>query len=188
MSFSCLSLGDSLYQNGSGELEVQLATGSGLEIIAGEGLSLESDQLSPIWQNWSTFAWAAGITGGTVNDARYVQNGKTIHFYFKWTSTAGASVTATPQFDLPVPARTGVWGADSAFPGNGGYYFPGSQTYTGHMKHTSTVDRVALYLDAADSTRVYNGGTNAYVTSTVPLTWSSYTTAVIHFAGWYEAQ
>ena len=47
MAFQCLELGDSLYQNGSGELEVQLATGSGLQIIPGEGLSLEDDQLAP---------------------------------------------------------------------------------------------------------------------------------------------
>lgn len=42
MPFNCIEHGDSLEMNGLGELEVNLATDSGLEIVAGEGLSIVS--------------------------------------------------------------------------------------------------------------------------------------------------
>lgn len=106
MAFQCLELGDSLYQNGSSELEVQLATGSGLQIIPGEGLALEDDQLSPTWQSWTPAIYSNNVLwtqGNGTSEGQYILQGKQlfIDFCLTWGSTTSVGAGT---FEITLPA------------------------------------------------------------------------------------
>lgn len=60
MPFQCLELGDSLYQNELGQLEVQLATDSGLE-ITGTGLNIVDEQRALQAKGFSAYSTVSNI-------------------------------------------------------------------------------------------------------------------------------
>lgn len=117
MAFQCLTLGDSLYQNGLGELEVQLATDSGLEIL-GSGLSIVDEQRAPIRYSYTPWVriGSAGISTATMTalgngtlEGWYEQVGDIVHFgiYFLLGSTTSYSGrSGTLYFGLPFEADT----------------------------------------------------------------------------------
>ena len=116
MAFQCLTLGDSLYQNGLGELEVQLATDSGLEILA-SGLSIIDEQRAPTVQSYTPTFRIGGITdaydmsnfGASIYQGWYQQTGEmidfNIYFYlgtgcvFGHTGTFYFGTPTTPYYD-----------------------------------------------------------------------------------------
>lgn len=170
MAFQCLELGDSLYQNGSGELEVQLATGSGLEIVPGEGLALEADQLTPTWSAWTpTFT---NLSGGTLNFARYVQTGKLINFRWQYT-LAGAGVAGAISFTLPVTTHAS--------------YSVNSAIGIARLNDATSVDYFGEveWLSSTSGVLVYTGPPLSNLSATNPFTWAI--NDVIGAWGSYEA-
>lgn len=55
------------------------------------------------WQNWTPTI--TNMSGGTINFAKYIQIGKTVHLRFKYT-LGGAGVTNVPIITLPVTANS----------------------------------------------------------------------------------
>lgn len=170
MAFQCLELGDSLYQNGSGELEVQLATGSGLEIIVGEGLSLEDDQKTPTWFDWTpTFT---NLSGGTLDFARYLQTGKLISFRWQYT-LGGAGVSGPVSFTLPVTTHIS--------------YSINSAIGIARLNDATSVDYFGEieWLSSTSGVVVYTGPPLSNLSSVNPFVWAN--NDVIGAWGSYEA-
>lgn len=115
MADGCFETDSSLYINGDGKLAVQYATGSGIETIDGEGVSLETDQLSPVVSSFTpklyfgttSSPWTQG--NGTAY-GRYIQTGKLIHYQFELHMGSTSSTPAGSMWiDLPVIADVAVF-------------------------------------------------------------------------------
>lgn len=110
MAFQCLTLGDSLYQNGLGELEVQLATDSGLEILA-SGLNIIDEQRAPTVQSYTPTFRIGGTTsandmsnfGASVYQGWYQQTGEMIDFNIYFSLGAGCTFGHTGVFYFGTP-------------------------------------------------------------------------------------
>lgn len=115
MAFQCLTLGDSLEQNGLGELEVKLATDSGLEILA-SGLNIVDEQRASQVQSYTPTFRIGGYT--SANDMSnlgngtlrgwYQQVGDTVHFsaYIRIGSTTVFGYTGVFYWGLPTTAHS----------------------------------------------------------------------------------
>lgn len=130
--------------------------------------------------SWSWSSWTPTLTGitqgnGTV-EARYIQIGKTVHFYFLFTfgSTSGMGSTL---FSLPVTAASYISAAKSMI---GTATFHDTSTgfqYVGFSRlDTTTTARGVTFSSSAGTTNI---------SSTVPFTWATGDTLVIQ--GTYEA-
>jgi hypothetical protein len=165
MAFGCLNLGDGLYETG-GDLEIKLATDSGLEIIAGQGLSLSDDQKSPVWQTWTPTYSNLTVGNGTVL-AQYQRNGDTITWRWKFTLGSTSAMGTNPTVSIPVAAHAG-YSALSDYYGRANALDLGVAIYPGICEYNSSTNFILNTWNAA-STYV---GTTPY-TATVPFTWAT---------------
>lgn len=112
---SCFQLGDSLEVDAFGDLQVKLATDSGLEIIpgVGGGLSLQDDQLSPEWQSHTPILYAGGVAwtqGNGTATGRYIYSGELVTYAFDISFGTTSSIgTGILKVSLPVPADTATF-------------------------------------------------------------------------------
>lgn len=115
MAFTCLELGDSLYQNESGELEVQLATDSGLQILS-DGLSIVDEQRAPITLSYTPTFRIGGTTsandmsdfGASVYRGWYQQIGEVVDFNIYFSLGAGCVFGHTGTFYFGTPTTPHV--------------------------------------------------------------------------------
>lgn len=136
------------------------------KLLAGTGASWG-------WQSWTPTL--TNLSGGTINYAKYIQIGKTVHFRFKYT-LAGAGVSGLPRMTLPVTANADYAAVDT-------YHFTGQfQDATGfiwvilsYMASTTAID--LGYLNTSANL--------ASTSSTTPFTWAVSDT--IKISGTYEA-
>lgn len=131
------------------------------------------------WQSW-TPTWT-NVSGGTLNFAKYIQIGKTVHFRLKYTlggaGVSGPIVFSTPtsiNSDLTAPTLDTIHGDSLMFDISGGTYVIGTVQWA-----SSTT--VGLFCTNATVTYTRLEG----VSSTVPFTWA--TGDVITAVGTYEA-
>lgn len=122
MAFDCIQLGDSLYQNGDGDLDVLLAPDSGLEILPGGegvgGLNIVDEQRTASWATYTpTFAHVAAsvytpwsTVGNAVYSFRWVRDGNSVHVHcvcqLGSTTVFGGGSGGAMCFSLPVPAHS----------------------------------------------------------------------------------
>jgi len=122
MAFQCLSLGDGLFQNPFGDLEVKLAPDSGLEVVGGQGLSILAEQRAAQRKTYSPDIYVGGTKwtkgNGTAN-GWYVQIGPIVYTYVdiqlgstsSLGSTGGICVTAPTAIDRTlVNPGSNLWG------------------------------------------------------------------------------
>lgn len=128
-----------------------------------------------VWTTWTPTL--TNISGGTINYAKYIQIGKTIHFRFRYT-LAGAGVAGTPGITFPTAlhADYDTAGADTS-----------NFLCTGQLDDV-TGSRYPIIAFIASSTRfdIYQETSSiAGISSTAPFTWAA--GDVIEVQGTYEA-
>lgn len=117
------------------------------------------------WTDWVPTLTNLTKGSGTVV-ARYMQVGKTVHWYFQFVFGAGSAVGTNPMFTLPVAPAAHYTSSASAFEG-----FPG----TVHLTDSATAARqghVSLSGSTVTVTFWNSTPTLAQVTSTAPWTWA----------------
>lgn len=132
------------------------------KLVAGTGGSWGWNTWSPSYTNFTP-------GNGTLNYAKYIQIGKTVHFRIKFTLGSTSVVSSNGiTFSMPVnehadyvpnaPIFAVVWLVQ-----------PGVQNYLGFAR-IDNAHNIALYIDKADSTVVYlNSATDAGT----PFTWAT---------------
>lgn len=130
--------------------------------------------------NWAWDSWVptfVGLAGGTLNEAKYVQHGKTVRYRFMYT-LAGAGISASVTFTLPV---TSVVYPDTVYPiGQTTYLDSGAANYIGFVGWNSTTTG-RLYAIRVDGTYAFDN----QLSSTIPITWA--VNDAIRVSGFYEA-
>lgn len=181
---NCYGLGESLWVNPvTGLLEVRLADGSGLEIIEGDGLSLQEPQKQPVWTTWTPTLTNMVQGNGTIT-ARYFNQGGLVMFSFTFALGTTSSMGTEPSFSAPVPISDwGKFGNNGAMPfGQVSVEDSGTTNYQGICMNITNTDNNIVC-------RMYNqGGTfgqSSQITSTVPMTWT--TNDTIQARGWYKS-
>lgn len=133
------------------------------------------------WKSW-TPSWTNLTTGnGTLNYAKFVQIGKTVHFRLKFTLGSTSSIGGSVSFSAPVELN-----ADYAIASNDAIESTGSLIDTGTANYECTLKWATSTTIAI---RALNAGATHLIhvtlSSTVPHTWAN--TDVISIAGTYEA-
>ena len=134
--------------------------------------------LGASWASWTpTFT---GMTGGTLNQGRSIQIGKTVFYRFKYT-LAGAGISASVTFTLPVTANSD-YSADVDHPiGSANYIDSGTQLYRGFvMASSTTVGKLAL--QTVSGANIIGTGN---LSATSPFTWGAADYIIVE--GQYEA-
>ena len=129
---------------------------------------------------WATFTPAlANVSGGTLNYAKYIKVGKTVHGRLKYTM-AGAGVAGAVSFTLPVAAHTDYGTSDNAV-GVASFTDTGTALYSGVVYTTASATVAQIRV---------NGSAGSYanlaaLSSTIPFTWATGDAIEIVFT--YEA-
>lgn len=128
------------------------------------------------WISWTPVL--VGLTGGTLNFARYSRHGRTIFYRFKYT-LAGAGFASNPSFTLPVAANAEYAGQDLPI-GHAAFADVAVATYPGVVTlSTTTIAQFQVY-NAAGTYAVGNAPT-----ATIPHTWA--VNDFVYAWGTYEA-
>jgi len=130
-----------------------------------------------VWQSW-TPTWT-NVSGGTLNYAKYIQIGKTVHFRIKYT-LGGAGVSGGIIVTTPTSINAGIDANNQIMNISALMFDTGTAGYPGIVRWNSSTT-IQVYAANASGTYLATGGTNA----TVPFTWAS--TDVISITGTYEA-
>lgn len=126
------------------------------------------------WQDWTPTL--GNLSGGTLNYAKYIQIGKTVHYRLAYT-LAGAGVAGSVTFSLPV---TSIAYVGSAIIGRIRFQDTGTGNTYGVVQYSSTTTGL-MVVETANATYL----TGSVLSSTVPHTWAS--TDIISVTGTYEA-
>jgi len=130
------------------------------------------------WQDWTPTYTSFSLDNGTVV-AKYVQQGKAVHFSITITLGSGSTVSSNMRISLPVTANDNI---NSSTPIALGRMLDSSASTsvmaTLEWESTTTMQVVALTADAA-----YIGV--ASTTADIPFTWA--TNDTMQFTGTYEA-
>jgi len=146
--------------------------------ITNAKLNTAAGELGGAWQDWTPTYTSFSLDNGTVV-AKYVQQGKTVHFSITITLGSGSTVSSNMRISLPVTANDNI---NSSTPIALGRMLDSSASTsvmaTLEWESTTTMQVVALTADAA-----YIGvaGTHA----DIPFTWA--TNDTMQFTGTYEA-
>lgn len=138
--------------------------------------TLKARGVSPVaaWEDWTPSL--TNLSGGTLDYAKYIQLGKTVHFRFKYT-LAGAGVAGGVTISLPVaPAATvgGYMGQSELHDYNGSIYLGG-------IYQTVAANGVNVNAFRADGTYLLANE----LSKTIPFTWAA--DDYIEIRGTYEA-
>ena len=136
---------------------------------------------SSAWQSW-TPTWTNFTTGnGTLNYAKFIQIGKTVHFRVKFTLGSTSAVTGAARFTVPVTMNSDYLSGDIIL-GTGRLTDSGVLSFfaTMEVNDTSSVNILVHNSTASTYLRSWNG-----TSSTIPFTWG--TSDVIFLSGTYEA-
>lgn len=150
--------------SGKGVLNSSLGTGAG--------------ELGAAWQSWSPSYSGITVGNGTLDYAKYIQIGKTVHFRFKFTF-GSTSAMGTGVFSAPVTANSDYSTTDNI----GLAKYVDSSTSSNNssgmcrLESTTTIRPIAFTVSTylRDST----------VSSSIPFTWA--TGDYIYVEGTYEA-
>ena len=130
------------------------------------------------WLSWTpTFT---NLSGGTLNQGKYTQIGKTVYYRFKYT-TSGANVAGAVSFSLPVPNNTDYAADLDHDIGVANYIKSGTQLYKGWAS-VSTANTGRLWVLGVTASLVV--GTQGLSTSS-PFTWANNDYMIV--SGYYEA-
>lgn len=145
-------------------------------------VGITSAQLVPAawlaaWTSWSP-TWTNLTVGNGTLTARYVQMGKTIHFYLKLVLGSTSSIGGSVDFTLPAAPSVGTANVDHPF--NVTILDSGTAQFGGATVFSSG-STVTLKVESVGGT--YNTLTN--FSSTVPMTWTTGDAFVV--TGTYEA-
>jgi hypothetical protein len=143
--------------------------------------TIQIDPNSEAWGSWTPTFTNFTTGNGTLNYAKYIQLGKTVHFRLKMTLGSTSAVTGGITFSLPVNVHSDLTAAQDTL------------LCWGYARNTTlpvTYDLQAAWASSSSIILVaMNIGTtyltNTTTSSTVPFTW-----ATGHFftvAGTYEA-
>ena len=144
-------------------------------IITNAKLSTTTGEIGGSWQDWTPTL--TNLSGGTLNFAKYMKVGKTIHFRFYYT-LAGAGISGAVTISPPVTMASGM---DSTHPiGVGSLLDFGTLIYQGVVLAASTT---AIGIRVNNASATYT--TYTQLSSTVPFTWGA--TDAILISGSYEA-
>lgn len=139
---------------------------------------LASTGTSWVWQSWTPTL--TNLSGGTLNYAKYIQIGKTVHVRFKYT-LGGAGVAGSVSVSAPVAMSTDyVTAAVEGIEGQALYLDFGTGVNPGHVRW-DTSDKINLLCYGAASTYA----NSVALGPTVPFTWAA--NDIIAFAATYEA-
>lgn len=149
-------------------------------IITNAKLSTAAGEIGAAWQDW-TPSWTNLTAGnGTLNVAKYIQIGKSVSFYLKFTLGSTSSIGGSVSVTLPVTASANEPTAAMAGMGWARYDDTGTSNFYGVMDIISTTQMRFLVVNAAGTY-----ATNAALTSSIPHTWAN--TDIISCRGFYEA-
>lgn len=181
----CYGLGNSLWVDpATGLLEVKLSDSSGMEIIEGEGLSLQESQKQPVWTTWVPTLKNMTKGNGTVT-ARYFNQGGLIMYSFTFTLGSTSSMGTNPGFTAPTIISD--WGQNSSGPigcltvgqtiltDNGTINFQGNA-----INYVPSSGEIWIWCLYKSATYVQN----VIPSATVPFTWTTGDT--IQARGWYK--
>ena len=167
---------DTLYTKATGA-EITTGTEDGKFVTPKALADATVGKLGAEWSSW-TPTWTNLDFGGGWQLARYVQIGKTVHFYVVLTLGSGSSVGTTPIFTLPTSMRMTTANTDPFLS-------------TCFFRDTSATASYVGFLRVADSNKVFLSrissaeGQIASVSATAPFTWAG--TDIISIQGTYEA-
>lgn len=181
---NCYGLGDSLWVNPeTGLLEVRLADASGLEIIDGDGLSLQEVQKAPVWTTWVPTLTNITQGNGTVT-ARYFNQGGLVMFSFTFTLGTTSSMGTEPTFSAPEPisdwGRNGSSGAMSL-----GMVSIEDNTTTNYQGVCINIDSTTNNIVCRAYYQVATYSQSIIITSAIPMTWATGDT--LQARGWYKS-
>jgi hypothetical protein len=158
--------------------------------VGANGTVLTADSAEATGMKWATTSGGGTYTdytptftnftlgNGTINVARYIQNGKQVSGYIKVTLGSTSSMGTNPIFTLPVTASSNMQA--SATIGSANIDDAGAAAYEGIVKY-STTTTARLTVANASATYVQT----SVIQSTVPMTWVSTDSFTLDFT--YEA-
>jgi hypothetical protein len=88
---------------GGVSLKSGLVATSAIPPITNSKLSTATGEIGAAWQSW-TPTWTNATVGNSVQDCKYIQIGKTVHFRLSLTWGSTGVIGSSPIFTLPVTA------------------------------------------------------------------------------------
>lgn len=140
---------------------------------------VQAGSSAPTWQAF-TPTWTNLTVGNGTTTARYVQDGKTINFWVKFTLGSTSSVSTEPSMNFPVAAQSTEAGQCANL--NYIYEDSGLSRYQG-IVDPITNSSTTFRLCALNVSSTY--ATSTQITSSIPFSWG--TGDSIYISGSYEA-
>jgi hypothetical protein len=134
----------------------------------------QSDAITPpgAWTSWSPTLSGGWLNGNGTWDAKYVQIGKTVHAYGKFTVGSTTTKGTDMRISLPVTAASSL----QVFPA---YSVVGATQYSLSIRLENTTELRVITHDVVSYVR------SVQITATVPATWA--TGNILAFQITYEA-
>lgn len=131
-----------------------------------------------VWAGW-TPTWTNITVGNGTVTARYIQIGKTVHFYMRFVLGSTSVVSGQPIFSLPVNANANYALANAERMFNVHIEDNGTSSYYGRAAFNSASTIVCQVINVAGTYASASG-----ISSTVPMTWT--TSDTLSTMGTYE--
>lgn len=148
--------------------------------LTNAGLSTAAGEIGAAWQSWTPTWTNLTVGNGTLNVAKYIQIGKTVRFYLKFTLGSTSSVGGSISFTTPTTISSNHTTAGS--PGSAFVRIEdaGTRNFVGWADIITTTTMRILYYSVSGTTIIVSA-----TSSTAPMTWT--TGDAIAVKGFYES-
>lgn len=147
-------------------------------ILTNAMLSTSAGELGGAWNTWSPTLTNITQGNGSVV-ARYFNQGKTVHFYFKFTMGSTSSMGTAPRFSLPFSANTNYDSINSII-SRAICVDAGTATYHSIGILANSYADILFRYESISGSII----TNTAISSTAPFTWG--TSDYLFISGTYE--
>ena len=137
----------------------RLAVGANDTLLVADSTTATGLKWAGAWQSW-TPTYGSLTVGNGVTVARYVQIGKTVHWYLKFT-LGSTTVFSQPSFTLPItPANPADQNIPMLMRDSGVAWYFGSAIQEGGTVYTNAINTSGTYAQPS-------------ISSTIPFTWGT---------------
>lgn len=154
------------------DVPARLAVGTDAQFLIADSTASTGLKWHGSWTSFTPTLYNVTVGNGTII-AKYLQIGKLVNVYFKFTLGSTSALSGGPNFQLPVASLSGYTNKNFVGVLNNGNYFTGSGEVANNFAYFYVVGTAGSY------------GQIYQLSSTVPFTWGTGHSVEFNFS--YEA-